>query len=114
MPIEVQPTLSDVLTLAGAAVSAVLVTTFVQLLKGTPLGALITGREWEQSLVLLVAGLLVIVASIDRHNAAHVTTLNDVFVSVVAWLSISKLSTGIYDEAARKPGAFTETVVPAT
>jgi hypothetical protein len=104
MEITVEPTLASILTIAGAAVAATLVTTFVELAKKTL--PIIGARDWEQALALAVAGALVVVASVDRHQAAGVTTLNDGFVSVVAWLMIGKLSTGIYDEATRRVGSI--------
>lgn len=105
MEITIQPALADILTLAGAAVAATLVTTFVQLAKSTL--PIIGARGWEQALALAASLGLVVLASVDRHQAAGVTTLNDGFVSIVAWLMIGKLATGIYDEAARRVGSIT-------
>lgn len=97
------PSLADILTLAGAAVAAGLVTTFVEILKRS-LPRLVSGRE--QALALAASLALVILASVDRHQVADVTTLNDVFVSVVGWLAIAKLATGIHDEAVAAPGSL--------
>lgn len=105
MEITVAPTLADVLTLAGAAVAATLVTTFVELAKKTL--PIIAARSWEQALALAASLGLVVMASYDRHLAAGITTANDVFVSLVAWLMIGKLATGVHDELVRKPGAIT-------
>ena len=104
MEITVQPALADILTLAGAAVAAALVTTFVELSKRTL--TIIQSRGWEQALALAASLGLVVMASYDRHVAAGITTTNDVFVSLVAWLMIGKLSTGLHDEVVRKPGTL--------
>ncbi len=33
-------------------------------------------------------------------------TLNDLFASVIAWLMIGKVATGLYDEVTRRPGTL--------
>jgi hypothetical protein len=104
MPIEVAPSLADALTLAGAVVIAPLITVFVQMAKiQLPL---IGQRGWEQALALWTSAAVVIAASVDRHLTAGATSPNDVFVSIVAWLAIAKLATGVYDEATKKPGSL--------
>ena len=96
--------LASILTLAGAAIAAGLVTTFVELVKRTlPIVAV---RGWEQALALSASLGLVILASVDRHLTAGATTLPDAFVSLVAWLTIAKLSTAIFDEVTAAPGSF--------
>lgn len=97
------PSLADVLTLAGAAVAAGLVTTFVELAKRS-VPRLVSGNE--QALALAASLGLVMLASVDRHQAAGITTLNDVFVAVVGWLAIAKLATGLHDEAVAAPGSL--------
>jgi hypothetical protein len=93
--------LADILTLAGAAIAAPLITGFVELLKRTlPIGG------YEQAVALVSSLGLVIAASVDRHLVAGATTLNDAFVSFVAWLAIAKLATGVYDEITAAPGSF--------
>ena len=101
---EDMPTLASILTLAGAAIAAGLVTTFVELAKRTL--SIIATRGWEQALALAASMVLVILASVDRHQVVGLTTLPDVFVSLVAWLTIAKLATGIYDEVTASPGSF--------
>ena len=104
MPIEFDPTLASILTLAGAAIAAPLVTTFVEMMKR--LLPVIEAHRWEQAIALATSLVLVIVASIDRHMTIGQTTLNDGFVSFVAWLAIAKLATGVYDEATSQPSSF--------
>lgn len=100
------PTLASVLTIAGAATAAGLIFVFVEVLK-TWIPA-IGERHLEQSVALAAALALVIFASIDRHMATGVTTMNDAFTSFIAWLAIAKLATGIHDEVERAPGSFRE------
>lgn len=83
--------LSSVLTIEGVAASAALVTGLIQLIK-TALPKVDAGYEGIAALVL--SALLVIVAFIDQNTF----TLQAGFVAFVAWLSIAKLATGIYDE----------------
>lgn len=83
--------LADVLTVAGVAGSAALVTGLIQLIK-TALPKIDAGYEGVAALVL--SALLVVLAFIDQGSY----TLQDGFVAFVAWLSIAKLATGIYDE----------------
>lgn len=92
--------LAVVLTAAGAAGAAALVTTLIQLLKGTPIPT--DGNE--KLLALVFSAIITLLAVIS----VGVFTLPALFAGFVAWLAIAKLSTGIYDEVARKPGAFTE------
>lgn len=101
---DFDPSLASVLTLVGAAAASALVTTFVQLAKGVL--PIIKTHSWEQALALAAAAGLVILASWDRHLTAGVTTPGDVFVSIVAWLGISKGATAIYDEATAAPRSF--------
>ena len=96
-------TLADVLTLAGAAIAAPMVTGLVEVLKRS-LPRLVTGHE--QAMALGASLLLVIAASLDRHQLAGVTTPSDVFVSFAAWLIIAKAATGVYDEIVAAPGSF--------
>ena len=95
--------LADILTLAGAALAAPLVTGLVEVLKRS-VPKLVTGNE--QAMALVTSMVLVIAASVDRHQSAGITTLNDVFVSFVGWLAIARLSTAVYDEATAAPGSF--------
>lgn len=83
--------LSDILSVAGVAGSAALVTGLIQVLK-TAFPRLDAGLEKPAALVLALA--LVVLAFIDQ--GAY--TLQDGFIAFVAWLSIAKLATGIYDE----------------
>lgn len=92
-------TLADVLTVPGVAGSAALITGLIQLLKGTPVPT--DGNE--KVLSLIFAAILVIMATISL----GIITLPSVFLAFVAWLSIAKLATGIYDEVTQKPSAFT-------
>jgi hypothetical protein len=97
--------LADVLTLAGAAIAAPLVTGLVEVLKRSA-PKFVSGNE--QAMALAASMVLVIAASVDRHQTAGVTTLNDVFVSFVAWLAIAKLATAVHDEVTAAPGSFRE------
>jgi hypothetical protein len=98
--------LADVLTLPGALVASGLVTAFVAVLKKW--FPIIAARDWEQALALAAALALVAVAFYDQ----RLYTLDAAFVAFAAWLGIAKLATGMYDEATRQPGAFTERTQP--
>lgn len=96
--------LADILTVAGVAGSAAVVTGLIQLLK-TVFKQIDNGLE--QPLALVASAVLVVLAIID----SNVFTLPQLFTGFLAWLSIAKLATGIYDEVTQQPGAFTSNVV---
>ena len=83
--------LSDVLSVEGVAASAAIVTGLIQLLK-TAFPKLDAGYEGPAALVLSL--VLVVLAFVDQNTF----TLEAGFVAFIAWLSIAKLATGIYDE----------------
>ena len=83
--------LADVLTVAGVAGAAALVTGLIQLIK-TAIPQVDGGYEGVAALVL--SAVLVVLAFADQGTY----TLEAGFVAFVAWLSIAKLATGIYDE----------------
>jgi len=91
--------LAAVLTVAGVAASAAIITGLIQLLKSV-IPAIDNGKEKPVALVL--AAILVVLAVVD----AGVFTLPFLFAAFLAWLSIAKLSTGIYDEVTGQPGSF--------
>lgn len=91
--------LAAVLTVAGVAGSAALITGLIQLLKGAfP----VLDAGYEKKLALLFSAILVVLAVIST----SVFTLPALFTAFVAWLSIAKLATGIYDEVTAQPGSF--------
>lgn len=91
--------LAMVLTVAGVAGSAALVTGLIQLLKSA--FPTIDGG-YEKPAALVFAAILVVLAVVS----SGVFTLPALFTAFVAWLSIAKLSTGIYDEVTAQPGSF--------
>lgn len=98
-------TLADVLTLGGAVGAAAIITGLIEVLK-KPF-KIIVARSWEQALALLFSLILVTAAFLDQGRY----TLPDAFLAFVAWLTIAKLATGIYDEVTRAPSAL---IAPAT
>lgn len=95
--------LASVLTVEGVAASAAIVTGLIQVLK-TAIPALDAGKEKP---LALVAALVLVGAAVA---STGVFTLPALFTAFVAWLSIAKLSTGIYDEVTRQDGSFTGAV----
>jgi hypothetical protein len=93
--------LADVLTVAGVAASAAVVTGVIQLLKSV-LPAIDNGRE--KLAALLLSAVLVVLAVVDSGAFG----LPALFTAFLAWLSIAKLATGIYDEVTGQPGSFRE------
>lgn len=91
--------LAMVLTVAGVAASAGIVTGLIQLLK-TAFPSLDAGLE--KPLALVISAVLVVLAVIS----SGVFTLPALFTAFIAWLSIAKLATGIYDEVTAQPGSF--------
>lgn len=91
--------LSSILTVTGAAASAALITTLIEVLK-TAFHSAISGHE--QALALLFSLVFVSVAFVD----AAVYTLPAIFTAFVAWLMIAKVATGIHDEVTAAPGSF--------
>jgi hypothetical protein len=91
--------LAAVLTVAGVAGSAALVTGLIQVLKGA-FPSITLGNE--KPFALVFALILVVLAVIS----SGIFTLPALFTAFVAWLSIAKLATGIYDEVTAQPGSF--------
>jgi len=98
--------LAAVLTVAGVAASAAIITGLIQLIK-TAFPKVDAG--YEKPAALLLAGILVVLAVVN----AAVFTLPAFFTAFIAWLSIAKLATGIYDEVTQQPGSFTGGETPS-
>lgn len=88
-----------ILTVAGVAASAAIVTGLIQLIKSAfP----VFDAGLEKPLALVLAAVLVVLAVVS----SGVFTLPALFTAFLAWLSIAKLSTGIYDEVTGQPSAL--------
>lgn len=97
-------TLDLVLTAGGAVASAALITGFVQILKKLPgFGDFLDAGRESLAAFLLSAGLVATAfgaTAVDKNLATG-------FGAVLAWYGIARLSMGMYDDAAQKPGSIT-------
>lgn len=102
MPTDVDPnalTLALILTAAGVAPAAALVTGLVSLLGN--LGSIVDGRE--RILAFILSAVLVVFAYVA--TAVDITLVTG-FGAFLAWYGIARLSLATYDDVKAKPNSL--------
>ena len=103
MPTDIDPnalSLALILTAAGVAPAAALVTGLVSLLGN--LGSIVDGRE--RILAFVLSAVLVVFAYIA--TAVEITAVTG-FGAFLAWYGIARLSMATYDDIKSKPNSLT-------